>query len=409
MVIKLLAIEDQKRNVDAISEALEGPISRKDQRAYGVNEIKVTYARSKKDAIDLLTEAVKKGQPYDVVLLDIMIPETTPEGPKYANQENGIAVLTHLLELKTRCEVLVYSILEQYQVAIVKVFVGGSVDFIPKSVIGPELQARVLAAGARLLARENAQLLEKRLRDLVPYAETGIAHHLGVCFSRFVQTVVNESGGLEDGLRDRWGLDIKRDSQDAQVRHLIEIQAAARQAKKDWTDIVASLTDNHEAEAECVVEDALKEIKNELKPSLSLNRVEVNGNWNGTTIVRTFRNGADDVRTVFKEILLGGLSEPFAESPTERPVDVTVATTEGVAQVQFKDSLSRIDKQAASLINRGAIIPPGQSFGRVWGLSVAQQLAKRGGGKLNVHSDGDENIITYSIPLAENATSAFSG
>lgn len=409
MVIKLLAIEDQKRNVDAISEALEGPISRKDQRAYGVNEIKVTYARSKKDAIDLLTEAVKKGQPYDVVLLDIMIPETTPEGPKYANQENGIAVLTHLLELKTRCEVLVYSILKQYQVAIVKVFVGGSVDFIPKSVIGPELQARVLAAGARLLARENAQLLEKRLRDLVPYAETGIAHHLGVCFSRFVQTVVNESGGLEDGLRDRWGLDIKRDSQDAQVRHLIEIQAAARQAKKDWTDIVASLTDNHEAEAECVVEDALKEIKNELKPSLSLNRVEVNGNWNGTTIVRTFRNGADDVRTVFKEILLGGLSEPFAESPTERPVDVTVATTEGVAQVQFKDSLSRIDKQAASLINRGAIIPPGQSFGRVWGLSVAQQLAKRGGGKLNVHSDGDENIITYSIPLAENATSAFSG
>lgn len=409
MIIKLLVVEDQNRNLAAITQALEVPISPEDQRAYGIDKIKITYAQSKKDAIDRLTEAVRKGRPYNVVILDIMIPETTPEGPINAKEKHGIDVLKHLLKLKTKCEVLVYSVLEQYQVAIVKVFVGGAVDFIPKTVMGPELQTRVLAAGARLLARENAQLLEQRLKDLVPYAETGIAHHLGVCFSRFVQTVVNESGGLEDGLRDRWGLDIKRDSQDAQVRHLIEIQAAARQAKKDWTDIVASLNENHESEAECVVEDALKEIKNELKPSLSLNRVEVKGNWDGTTVVRTFRNGADDVRTVFKEILLGGMSEPFAESPTERPVDVTVATTEGVAQVQFKDSLRRIDQQSANLINRGAIIPPGQSFGRVWGLSVAQQLAKRGGGKLNVHSDGNENIITYSIPLAENATSAFSG
>jgi CheY-like chemotaxis protein len=93
MVIKLLAVEDQKRNKDAITEALEVPISPEDQRTYGIDEIKVTYARSKQEAIDYLMEAVKKGQPYNVVLLDIMIPETTPEGPVNAQEKNGIDVL----------------------------------------------------------------------------------------------------------------------------------------------------------------------------------------------------------------------------------------------------------------------------------------------------------------------------
>src|SRR5438132_13947566 len=151
MEIQLLAVEDLVRHVKAISRALETKIANEDVKTYGVESIKVTYATSKEDAVKRLTEAANRGRPFDILLLDVMIPERnaeTGEDPLPPEKEHGIVVLDVVRELKAAHEVLVYSVLEEYRVA-VEAFIGGAVDFIPKSVIGPELLARVLAAGAR--------------------------------------------------------------------------------------------------------------------------------------------------------------------------------------------------------------------------------------------------------------------
>lgn len=406
MEISALAVEDQPRHVKTISRALEREISPEDRRRYGIDAIKVVYAGSKQKAVELMTRAGTEGRPFDILLLDVMLPEREPvpsEEPDLDLKENGIEVLHAARELQAAKEILVYSVLEEYK-ATLDSFLGGAVDYIPKSVVGPELLARVLAAGVRLLKKENARLMEQRLKDLVPYAETGLAHRLGVCFSRFVQSVVNESEGLEDGLKDRWGLDLQRDAQDSQVRHLLRLQDAVQQARQDWTDIVASLISGEETPGSCVIEAALTDIYHSLMPSFALKHVELTGDWTGRTLVRTFRDEVDDAKAVLQEILLGALSE---EAPTagER-IEVSVTTNDSHAEVQFKDSLTQIDSKAACSINRGIILPPGRSFGRAWGLSVAQHLAQRGGGKLKVETDGAENVITYSIPLADYAKSA---
>ena len=414
MVLRILAVEDLIQHRQIIARALENPLSSDDQKRYGIEALTVVYAESKEDAITRINEAERKGEPFHIVLLDVMIPERKPlpgEDPLPPEKDNGLAVLTVLRDATEPQEVLVYSVLKEYKVA-VQVFMGGAVDYIPKSVVGPELLFRVLAAGARLLARQNKNLLDQRLKHLVPYAETGLAHRLGVCFSRFVQAVVNETEGLQEGLKERWGLDIERDANDPQVRHLIEMESAVQQAKKDWTEIVAKLNESNEEIADCMVQDALREVKAELGPSLSLNRVILNFDETAKTYVRTFRNGADDVKAVLQEILLGGLSEPLgigsqitqdhpSEAAEPRPVNVKIDTNNGQVEVRFEDSLTPIDGQSADLINQGLIVPPGKSFGRAWGLSVAQQLAQRGGGKLKIQATGDDNVITYSIPLAD--------
>ena len=411
--------EDEKRYEAGSIELKPAKISPEDQKRYGIKSIELKLASSKRDALRLLRDAVSIGKPPDVILLDLKIPMIPLAEGGVAENEVGIELLKEAQKMNAVREVLVYSYLgPEYELA-VETFSGGAIDFVRKrDVPRDELLARVLAAGARLLARENAKLLQQRLRDLVPYAETGLAHRLGVCFSRFVQSVVNETEGLEEGLKERWGLDVERDSQDSQVRHLIEMQTSVQQAKKDWTDIVTSLMGHDEVATDCVVEEALAEVQTELMPSLSLNRVHLSANWGGRTVVRTFQNGANDVKAVLKEILLGGLSESIREGDEvtnstdvaqkfdTRPVEVKVATNDGQAEVQFKDSLSRIDEKSASLINGGMIIPPGESFGRAWGLSVAQHLAQRGGGRIKVDSPGAGNVITYSIPLADHAKSA---
>lgn len=415
MDLEVFAFEDEPEPLQAIKDALEY-VSPKNQQHYGIRTINLKVASSKQEALELLREAAQLGKPPDVILLDLQIPLEKGGVPK---NNVGIELLKEARTLNAAKEVLVYSKLgPEYELA-VDAFSRGAIDFLRKATVTEEeLLVRILSAGARLLARENAKLLEQRLKDLVPYAETGLAHRLGVCFSRFVQSVVNETEGLEEGLKERWGLDVERDSQDSQVRHLIEMQTSVQQAKKDWTDIVTSLMGHDEMATDCVVEEALAEVQTELMPSLSLNRVKLSANWGGRTVVRTFQNGANDVKAVLKEILLGGLSESIREGDEvthdtdiakkfdTRPVKVKVATNDGQAEVQFKDSLSRIDERSASLINGGMIIPPGGSFGRAWGLSVAQHLAQRGGGRIRVDSHRTGNVITYSIPLADHAKSA---
>jgi CheY-like chemotaxis protein len=407
MVLRVLVVEDVLVIQKGIKFTLE-VLFLKYKGGYGVDSIEVEYARSKQGAAQLLNRATSEGRPFDILLLDLLIPEDEPEATEeepIATEAKGIEVLKIARDLKAVKETLIYSILEEYRTA-VEAFSGGTIDFVPKSMVGEELLIQVLITGERLLAKENARLLEQRLKDLVPYAETGLAHRLGVCFSRFVQSVVNESEGLEEGFKERWGLDMHRDSQDSQVRHLIEIQEAIQQAKRDWTDIVSSLIGGEETLGNCIIEDALNDIHNELMPSLALNHVELMGNWKGKTLVRTFRDEVDDAKAVLKEILLGALSEEIPTMTSGGTIDVKVITNDGHAEVEFKDSLARIDDRSACSINRGVIIPPGRAFGRAWGLSVAQHLALRGGGRLKVESNGSGNIITYSIPLADYAKSA---
>lgn len=393
---RILIVEDDEDQLDGNEKDIL-QISDVQRQYVGIESFVIHKAGTKEDALALLKKAVEDGLPYHLMLLDLSVPvskKIVKESP-----ERGLEVLAFACEMGAAKGIIVASVFSMYSY-VVRAFQGGAVDFIAKPYDRGTLQTRVL----KYFEKEGARFLEQRIKDLVPYAEKGLAHRLGACFSRFVQAVVNETEGMEEGFKDRWGLDVDRNSQDAQVQHLLAVYDAVGDAKREWTEVLSSLIGGDEAPRVCVAEELLSEIKADVQPCLALKRVELTGNWSGATPVRTFRDDVDDVKAVFKEIILGALSQLVSHDDSEeKTINVSVNTDSTHAEVRFKDNLPSVDEEAVSLINRGIIIPPGRCFGRVWGLSIAQHLALRGGGRIKVESSGAGNIITYSIPLADHA------
>jgi hypothetical protein len=153
--------------------------------------------------------------------------------------------------------------------------------------------------------------------------------------------------------------------------------------------------------------DTIREVEDTVRPCLALKQVRLNWTLSGNTPVRTFHDDSEaihDVKTVLKEIILGALSE-LTNHDNSRPktIDISVAKNGDRAQICFEDNFSPISQQAIESINNGIIVAPGKDFGRPWGLSVAQHLALRGGGRIRVQSSEEHSVITYSVPLADHA------
>jgi sensor histidine kinase regulating citrate/malate metabolism len=108
---------------------------------------------------------------------------------------------------------------------------------------------------------------------------------------------------------------------------------------------------------------------------------------------------------VLREIILGGINELPDQNNLSKDILITVDKIEkdGKAEVRFADNMNPIPDEKEREINSGVSLPPDDGFGRAWGLSVVHQVARRGGGYLRVEPSVQGNVITYFIPLAQNA------
>jgi hypothetical protein len=106
---------------------------------------------------------------------------------------------------------------------------------------------------------------------------------------------------------------------------------------------------------------------------------------------------------IIREILTGGLSEIKEADPSTLPeVVVNIEKNVGMAEISFRDGFNPIPAEQAEQITKGEIIPPRDGQWRAWGLSVAQQVALRGGGRLIVEPMEGGNLITYRVTLAKD-------
>jgi sensor histidine kinase regulating citrate/malate metabolism len=84
-------------------------------------------------------------------------------------------------------------------------------------------------------------------------------------------------------------------------------------------------------------------------------------------------------------------------------IKIEVSANEATARVTFTDNLPPISAKDAEQINTGSFTVSQQRFSRVWGLAVMQHIAVLGGGRLIVEPQEQGNIITFLIPLENNA------
>jgi CheY-like chemotaxis protein len=408
MKLRALVVEDDPGQLEGLAFAFRS-ISETERRRYGIDGITVEKADCARIEREKLEEAAKSEQPFDILLQDLSLP-TNPGG-----KEEGVRVGLNLLEFahnsKAAREIGVVSAFTDFE-SVSTAFLRGAVDFIPKPYDPSYLQGRILQLWERRLMKESARVLGDRFKLLA--AESDLIYRVNY-LSSFVLTIQDEVGWMRRILSERFGLDAWNNSDDPLFQHLTTMEKTVKEAReelKDTTGFIRLLLENEESSTRTEVarvemqaaylEDILHEVMNVVSACLATKRVIIKNPTGQKTQVISFGR---DVRTVLSEIILGGVSELPDQNDLSKDILITVDKIEkdGKVEVRFGDNLNPIADEKAKTINSGVVLPLDGSFGRAWGLSVVHHVALRGGGHLNVAPSEQGNVITYFIPLAQNA------
>lgn len=388
----VLVVEDNKRMAEDIKQWLVTlPGSAK--RYYGVDDFVVKVVYNGQDALSHLEQARSSCSPYSVVLLDLELPGREGEA---SHKGTGFDLLKQIIEKRGALGVVVVSQFDDYKDAIDS-FPFTSVEFISKKTVSAAVfQDKIL----NYFEREGLRILDERVKRLIPQVQRAVAYELGLCFSEFVQTAVDKTEAMESGFRNQWGRQVD-DQTDEQVRHLIALKTAADTATVQWRRIQSALTadQTEPARSKFPVETCLTEIKSETIASLMLKNVELILPDTSLTSCQSFE---DDVRLVLFELVLGALSDVPHHTKAGGEITAFVDARSPYVEVGFRDNFKTIPAADAEAINAGHVIESSQGFSRAWGLSLAQFVAKRGGGSLLIEPRPNYgNLVTYRIPMAE--------
>jgi len=395
-VVRALIVEDDEWQAHGIKSDLAN-FSEDQKKRLGISHFESDEAGSVTEAKQLLAAAGKA--PYDLLFLDLSL--SLNKGDQEESSDAGFELVEFVRKRGGAREIIVVSLFADY-LNMTKAFRGGALDFIAKPFARDNLQTRIIECWKRVLAKDSDRIFEhitrQRIKDLVPFYRQELGHQFSACFSRLIQTVMYVAEEMESEFGERLGLDAKREPQDSLIRHLSELEEAVGKAKQEWTELYSSLSSGGAMTKQFVVEELLCQIRYELLPCLLVKGVELEIPQVQKTVVLSFQ---DDVYTVIREIIVGALSElPDYSDPSL--VRATVTIEEEHAQVRFSGDLFRIEPEVASAIEKGER-QPDKIFGRVWGLSVAQYIALRGGGRLRIGGEENPDSVTYQIPLARHA------
>ncbi len=361
-------------------------------RELGIRHFKLETAASEAEAMRKLGEAVDS--PYHLMLLDLGLPLN--RGDEGEDVRGGFRVLEFAQSSHRAKEVVVISG-HGLPENIVSAFRGGALDFIPKPISWSDLRMQILQSWKRVLEKESAAILDRRIKDMILYTAKGLAHSFTAVFSSLLQATANGASEIETYAKERYGLDPNRDMQDALMRHLLAQREAVDKSRRDWARLRENLFGSMDKIDDLSIEACLRDLSETLLPCLKVKRMELNIQESGDTRVITFQN---DVQAVLKEIIAGALSE-LPDHGATGAITIEINTAGARAEARFRDNLAPMEDVEA--INNGYNIIPDPEFGRKWGLSVAQHVALRGGGELFVEPQKNGNIITYFIPLAHHA------
>lgn len=422
MKLRALVVEDDPDQLDGLEIAFRS-ISEIERRRYGIDGISVEKADCAQVAREKLEEASRLGQPFDILLQDLNLP-TPPKG-----EEEGVWIGLGLLEFahdkKAAKEIGVVSVNTDFD-SVSTAFLRGAVDFIPKPYKTKDLPGRILQLWERRVMKESARVFEDRLKTLIPFARLEFINQINSHLSNVVQTILREAEGMKRGFSERFGIDAQNDSQDPLLEHLAAMKQAAIEAQEECvetSEVGQGLFKKYipvvrQPQAQLVVppdipndkfvlgfiEDILQEVVEAVSSCLTVKRVDVKIKIPEERKTQVISFG-QDVRTVLSEIILGGISRLPDQNNLSKDIIITVDKTEkdGKAAVRFVDNLDPIPVEKATAINTGESLKPDDDLGRAWGLSVVHHVALRGGGHLSVESSGQGNVVTYFIPLAQNA------
>jgi CheY-like chemotaxis protein len=391
MKLRVLIVEDDKYQAEAISYILKATDERHMKDA-GIDGFEITVVNYAADARKAIEQAARDAAAYDLLLLDLGLPENPGEDEK---PEMGIELLKLAKDREAARGIIVISVftdLERYALL-------AATDFIGKPYGKEELQARALSAWKAVREKHRQRKISEG--DLALYANIGIIYRLSSCFSRFAHSAQREVEEMRGDLLERFG-ELQPDTAPELLdRRLVMMESLIQRARDEWREIQEPFQITGDTPYGLAIEEEIRRFAEELRPCIAIKLEPPAGHdVRILSFKDDFRNNA---LMIIREILTGGLSETNqADLSTLPEVVVNIEKKTGMAEISFRDSFSPIPADHAEQITKGEIIPPRDGQWRAWGLSVVQSLALRSGGRLIVDPLEDGNLITYRVTLAQD-------
>jgi len=399
MRLRIIVVEDEKPQAEATRHILR-TISPEEMVEAGIDGVEVTLANCAADARRHLQQAVEDKKPFDIMLLDLGLPENNGESE---SADQGLSILNFVRDRQAVHGVIIVSVFTELDRYVGPAFRLGASDFIGKPYNEDEMQARVLNTWSRIKERRRQSILNEMmkasLKELAPYADKGISYQLGSCFTKLTKRVKCETDELRGALLNQFGLGSPEDLPSALAQHLAAVDNSVKDARDEWKRIQEPFKIADDSPRDLVVEKAVIHLAEELRPCMA---VKIETPAENETRILSFQDACqDNALMVIKEILVGGLIEPD-EKEKSWEVAVKVAIVDGMAEIHFRDNFKPLPAELAEKITKGENIPPRDGQWRAWGLSIVQHIALRGGGRLIVEPLQDGNFITYRVTLAQN-------
>src|SRR5262245_730115 len=356
MELKALVVEDDLDQLEGLELAFHS-IPEVEQRRYGIGKVSIEKADCAAIARRKLEDASQSARPFDILMQDLNLPNHSGE------KEEGVRVGLDLLEFahdrKAAKEICIVSLFTDFD-SVSGAYRRGAVDFFPKPYEPKDLPGRILQLWERRLMKESSRVLQERIKILVPYAEKEVIHKVSSSVSNLVQTVSQEIESMKGSFSERLGIDIENESQDSLLEHLSAMRQAVREAQKEWGEAREVVQDlfkvalpligqeqtrpifpqdkQNEKPMVGFIEDILHEVVDGVSSSLIIKRVEVNIPKERKTQVISF---GEDVRTVIREIILGGVNELSDQNELSMDISITVDKIEKAekAEVRFVDNM----------------------------------------------------------------------
>ncbi len=380
MALNLLIVEDQIEQLDYL-ELVARQFWDKQKDSLKLNKLRIDRAAVAVDARRLLASAAERHEPYDLLLLDLGLPENQGEKEQ---TDLGLQLIEIAKKNRVANRILVISAFPEFDY-VVPAFQRGANDFIKKPFDKRELFHRINLLLTGLLDEARGQAMDERRRELSPYVWKYVAHRFSACFSEFIQAVGHDADALSDEISERFGLSRIGTSQDPIVQALRSLTAASQAADEKWTRLQEAFDRDtgrekpEDARSELCLEAWLANFARQSRFCLN---VEFDNARSAKTSVLSL---GGNWQTALREILLGGVATPQQQYWGSR-VKVSVDARGDLAEVSFADELPALSPEIADKINREENILPNEGPWRAWGLGIVQHIASLGGGKLSVNA-----------------------
>lgn len=391
---RVLIVEDSAEQARAMELSLLSA-SKESSDLFQVQPFRIDKAASEHGALKYL---IKPYPSYDICLLDLSLPKNDGDGKE--EPRAGYNILEHIVKTGAVKKVIIVSVFSEYKY-VIEAFRSGAFDFISKPYEPDALPVQVYNCLQRSLNEESNSILNKRIRELVPYAEKGFARNFSATLSPLFTSVGRVAKGIKSYAHEHYGLDSQIDWENDLIVQLRSLEESTGEARQNLERLQSLLPEDDEKPQPVDIDELLIRINRELLPCLSVKKTRLSLQLPQAEqlSVLTFQ---DDVRAVLTEIMAGGLSElTDYGDPHNIQVKLERKGKEGI--VRFEDDLKPISRENAGAINNGYRIISDPQFKRVWGLSVAQHVAMSSGGYLKVEPKERGNVITFNVSLKNHA------